>query len=94
MRRELPALRARRVEDAIKLVGIDKQRSPGVRVSLAVQLAAERSVGHALIGGADRLPAIESHFESGETEPLVTQIGRPFRSVDLFFDLSRWAVRR
>src|SRR4051794_12051428 len=86
VRGKLPTLRASCMEDAVKLVRINEKSSPGVRVSLPVQLLAEGSVRHALIRSAHRLPTIESHFESREAEPLVAETGLPFRSVDFFFD--------
>ena len=53
VRRQLPALVARRARRCGQLVGLDKQRAAGVGIGLPVKLPAEAAVGHALVGGAD-----------------------------------------
>ncbi|MCU1233943.1 MAG: hypothetical protein JWP63_1910 [Candidatus Solibacter sp.] len=60
--RELPALVAGRAHDAIELFGIDEKRAARVGIGLPVKLAAKRSVWHALVGGADALPAIQGNL--------------------------------
>ena len=85
--RQLPALVAGRAHDAIELFGLDEERAARVGIGLPVKLAAERSVGHALVGGADALPAIQRDLERAEAQPVVTLVGGPRRSPNLGDDL-------
>ena len=74
---ELPAAVSGGGEDRVELVGLDEESAAGVGVGLAVELAAEGAIGHALVGGADGLAAVEGDFEGAELESLVAEVGGP-----------------
>ena len=93
VRRELPALVAGRAHDAIELFGLDEQRAARVGIGLPVKLAAKGSVGHALVGGADALSAIQRDLERAEAQPVVALVGGPRRSLDLGDNLLHRAGR-
>ena len=77
VRGKLPAFVAGGVHDAVELFRIDEEGAAGVGIGLAVELAAERAVRHALGGRADALASIEGDLKSAETKPIVALVGGP-----------------
>src|SRR5260370_6933574 len=64
---ELPALVAGRAHNAVEFFGFDEESAACVGVGLPVKLATERSVGHALVGGAAPLPALQRDLQPAAT---------------------------